>query len=284
VNASYAFSESLVARAGYYWSVGRPDFNQYGGSVTLPNTENPPGPGNQIAINNAGIKAWSARTTKVALEYYFEPVGLVSVTAFRRDFENMFGSTVRRATPEFLALYGLNPVTYGDYDVATQSNLPDPVRTTGVSFNYKQALTFLPSWARGVSVFANASAQRVTGDTSNSFSGYTPRIYNWGVSLSRPKFTLRANWNYTGRKRLGPVAAGRSIAPGTFNWSAKRVVADINADFRLTRRLTAFANLNNIFNDPVDNEVYNPLTPPTAQFRQRQNYGSLWTLGLRSTF
>jgi len=284
VNASYAFSESLIARAGYYWSLGRPDFNQYGGNVTLPNTQNPPGPNNQLAINNAGIKAWSARTTKVTLEYYFEPVGLVSVTAFSREFENMFGQTVTRATPEFLALYGLNPTTYGDYDVATQTNLPDPVKTTGVSFNYKQALTFLPSWARGVSVFANASAQRVTGDTSNSFSGYTPRLYNWGVSVSRPKFTVRANWNYTGRKRLGPVAAGRSIAPGTFNWSSKRLVADLNADYRLTRRLTLFANLSNVFNDPVDNEIYGPATPESAQFRTRQNYGSLWTFGLRGNF
>ncbi|MBL9187068.1 MAG: TonB-dependent receptor [Opitutaceae bacterium] len=284
VNASYAFTGGLIARAGYYWSVGRPDFNQYGGNVTLPNTENPPGPNNRLAINNAGIKAWSARTTKVALEYYFEPVGLVSVTAFQREFKDMFGATVVRATPEFLALYGLNPTTYGDYDVATQANLPDAVKTTGVSFNYKQALTFLPAWARGVSVFANASAQRVTGDTSNSFSGYTPRLYNWGLSLSRPKFTIRANWNYAGRKRLGPVAAGRSIAPGTFNWSSKRLVADLNADYRLTARLTLFANLNNVFNDPVDNEVYGPATPEVAQFRMRQNYGSLWTFGLRGKF
>jgi len=81
--------------------------------------------------------------------------------------------------------------------------------------------------------------------------------------------------------RLGPVAAGRSIAPGTYNWSSKRVVADLNADYRLTARLTVFANLNNVFNDPVDNKVYGPATPAEARFRQRQNYGSLWTFGLR---
>jgi len=284
LNASWAFSENLIARVGHYWSVGRPDFNQYGGSVSLPNTENPPGPNNQLTVNNAGIKAWTARTTKVALEYYLEPVGLVSATAFQRDFENLFGSVVTRATPAFLALYGLNPATYGDYDVATQYNLPGRVRTSGVSFNYRQALTFLPPWARGVSVFANASAQRVTGDTSNSFSGFTPRVYNWGVSLARPRYTVRANWNHTGPKRLGPVAAGRSIAPGTYNWSSKRVVADLNADYRLSGGLTLFANLNNVFNDPVDNKVYGPATPSEARFRQRQNYGSLWTLGLRGTF
>lgn len=284
LNASFNLTDDLIARAGYYWSVGRPDFNQYGGSVNLPNTENPPGPNNQIQINNAAIKAWSARTTKVSLEYYFEPVGLLSVTAFQRDFENLFGQTVVRATPEFLGFYGLNPALYGDYEVSTQYNIPSTVRTTGVSLNYKQALAFLPHWARGVRVFANASSQRVTGDISGSFSGYTPRVANWGVSLSRPKFSLRANWNYTGRKRLSPVAAGRSIEPGTYNWRSKRLVIDLNAEYFLTRRITLFSALSNILNDPVDNEIYGPSTPDHAQFRSRQNYGALWTFGIRGAF
>ncbi|MSU24134.1 MAG: TonB-dependent receptor [Opitutus sp.] len=284
LNAAYNVTDGLVARAGYYWSVGRPDFNQYGGNVSLPNTENPPAPNNQIVLNNAGIKAWTARTTKVALEYYFEPAGLVSVSAFQRDFENLFGSTVIRATPDLLALYGLNPATYSDYDVATQGNIATPVRSTGVSLNYKQALTFLPEWARGVRVFGNVSAQRVTGDVTGSFTGYTPRLANWGVSLSRPKFTAKLNWNYTGKKRLGPVAAGRSIEAETYNWSSKRLVIDLNAEYFLTRRLTVFCALSNIMDDPVDNKIYGPSTPDYAKFRQRQNYGSLWTFGLKGTF
>ena len=284
VNASFNVNDNLIARAGYYWSVGRPDFNQYGGNVSLPNTENPPGPTNQIVLNNAGIKAWTARTTKVALEYYFEPVGLVAVSAFQRDFENLFGSTVVRATPGLLALYGLNPVTYGDYDVSTQSNITTPVKSTGVSLNYKQALNFLPEWARGVRVFGNVSAQRVTGDVTGSFTGYTPRLANWGVSLSRPKFTAKLNWNYTGLKRLGPVAAGRSIEANTYNWSSKRLVIDFNAEHFLTKRLTLFCSLSNLFDDPVDNKIYGPSTPDYARFRQRQNYGSLWTFGLKGLF
>jgi iron complex outermembrane receptor protein len=284
LNAAFNITENLVARAGYYWSVGRPDFNQYGGSVNLPNTENPPGPNNQISINNAGIKAWTARTTKVGLDYYFEPVGLVSVNAFQRDFTNMFGQTVIRADPEFLSLYGLNPATFGDYDVSTQYNVSTPVRTTGVSLNYKQALTFLPGWARGVRVFGNVSAQRVTGDETGSFAGYTPRIANWGVSLSRPKYNLKVNWNYTGLRRLGPVAAGRGIDPGTYNWASKRLVIDVNAEYFVTRRIAVFAALSNIMDDPIDNKIYGPNTPLEARFRQRQNYGALWTFGLKGNF
>jgi TonB-dependent receptor len=284
VNGTYQVSDNIVARAGYYWSVGRPNFTQYAGGVNLPNTENPPGPNNRISVNNAGIKAWTAQTVKVALEYYFEPVGLLSVSGFSRSFKNMFGSTIRAATPDFLGLYSLSPVLYGDYDVSTQYNIPGTVRTSGVSVNYKQALNFLPGWARGVRVFANGSAQRVTGDDSGSFSGYTPRVANWGISLSRPKYTARLNWNYTGVKRQGPVATGRSIAPGTFNWDSKRLVLDLNAEYTLWQRISVFASLNNILNEPVDNKIFGPDTPEYARFRQRQNYGSLWTFGVKGVW
>ncbi len=284
LNASYNIRENLIARAGYYWSVGRPNFNQYAGSLTLPNTENPPGPGNRISVNNAGIKAWSARSTKVTLEYYFASAGLFAVSAFRRDFENFFGTSVFNVTPEFLALYGLDPGIYGEFDVSTQVNLPNPVRMTGLDFNYKQPLTFLPHWSRGIQVFANATAQRATGDESNSLSGYTPRTANWGLSLSRSKYNLRMKWNYRGRSRRGLVAAGRSIEVGTYNWGAERRLLDISGEYFLRKNIALFFNLNNVNDAPADIEIAGPSTPEEAQLSQRSVYGSLWTFGVKGTF
>ncbi|MDO8542169.1 MAG: TonB-dependent receptor [Opitutaceae bacterium] len=284
LNGSYNIRENLIARAGYYWSVGRPNFNQYAGSLTLPNTENPPGPGNRISVNNAGIKAWSARTTKVTLEYYFERAGLFSVSAFRRDFENFFATSVFGVTPEFLGLYGLDPGIYGEYDVSTQTNLPSPVRMSGVDFNYKQALTFLPGWGRGLQVFANATAQRATGDESNSLSGYTPRTANWGVSFSRSKYNLRAKWNFRGRQRRGLVAAVRSIEPGTYNWGAERRLLDVSGEYFVRKNIALFFNLNNVKDAPADIEIAGPSTPSHAQLSQRSRYGSLWTFGIKGSF
>jgi hypothetical protein len=166
----------------------------------------------------------------VRLEYYFANVGQVSASAFRRDFTNFFGRTVVKATPEFLALYGIDPATYGNYDVSTNYNLPGVVRMEGLEFSYKQALTFLPSWAGGVQVFANASSMRATGPTVDSFTGIAliPRAYNWGVSLTRAKYNVRMNWNFRGRQRDGPVT-GRGIEAGTYNWTAKRYSYDLLA-------------------------------------------------------
>ncbi|MDO8540536.1 MAG: TonB-dependent receptor [Opitutaceae bacterium] len=283
LNTSYNIRENLIARAAYYHSVGRPNFNQYAGGLTLPNTDEPPGPSNLIRVNNAGIKAWSARTFNVRLEHYFQGVGQISVAAFRRDFENFFGNTVFPASPEFLALYGLNPELYDGYDVATQHNIEGRVRMQGIQFNYKQVLTFLPHWARGIQVFANASSQRAIGDASANFAGYIPRSASWGVSLTRQKFNVRTNWNYRGRQRRAAVN-GTGIEPGTFQWGSKRLYVDVLGEYQFRKGWAVYANLRNVGDATEDIQIFGPSTPAHAQFRQRIDYASLWTFGIRATF
>jgi TonB-dependent receptor len=289
LNASFNLRENLIVRAARYSSVGRPDLNQYAGGLTLPDPDSDASnPANRIVVNNAGIKAWSAETTNARFEYYFAGVGQISVGGFRRDITNFFGGTVFNATPEFLALYGLDPALYDKFDVTTQYNLPGKVRLTGVDFSYKQALTGLPSWARGVQVFANASAQRVTGDATATanFAGYIPRSGSWGASLTRPGYNLRVNWNYRGRQRRAVVNANpaASIEPGTYNWGSKRLYLDVSAEYALTRRLALFTNLRNLNDATEDTEISGPSTPAHAQFRSRLDFGSLWTFGLKGTF
>jgi hypothetical protein len=273
--------ENLVARAAVYQSVGRPNLNQYAGGITLPNTENPASNSNRIVVNNAGIKAWTARTANARLEYYFRGVGQISVGGFLRNYENFFQAVTFQPPADFFELYGIDPAVYGDYDVATQRNIPGTVKTSGVDFSYKQALTRLPHWARGVQVFANASAQRVTGEAAENFSGYVPRVYSWGVSLTRPKFNLRANWNYRGRLRDGP---GLASDPQSYTWQGKKMNLDLQGEFFIRRGLALFANLRNVGNATEDFEIYGPATPAHAQFRSRQDFGSLWTVGLKGSF
>ncbi len=284
LNASYNIRENLIARVALYRSVGRPDFNQYAGGVTLPDPESIPSQANRIIVNNVGIKAWSANTLNVRLEYYFEGVGQISLNAFRRDFENFFGGTRFVATPDFLALYDIDPGVYGDFDVETQYNVPGTVRMEGSSLNYRQALTFLPHWARGVQVFANASSQRRTGAlVGNSGFTFFPRSGSWGISLTRERFSTRLNWNYRGARR-GPASTGVGIPAETYTWIPKRLTLDAQVDYNLSKRFTLFASMRNAGNEPEDTLIYNDATPGPARFRNRIDYGSLWTFGVRGTF
>ena len=283
INASYEIRKNLIARASWSTAVGRPDFGQYSGGITLPDPENPQ-PGDQITISNVSLKPWYARAMNVRLEYYFQNVGQLLIGAFRRDFEDFEGNTTIPATPEFLELYDIDPNVYGHYPIVTQHNIESTVRMQGINASYKQALTFLPHFARGVQVFANASAQRLLGPASANFAGFIPRTYSWGASLTRAKYNMRANWNYRGHQRRAAIASGPSIEPGTYTWWSKRLYLDVNAEYYFYKRFAVYAALRNVLDAPDDIQVYGPSTPEHAQFRQRIQFGSLWSFGVKGSF
>ncbi len=283
LNASFNLRDNLIARAAYFQSVGRPNFVQYSGGITLPDTAGAPTTANRIAISNPQIKAWQAQTVNVRLERYFEGVGQFSVGAFRRTIDNFFTDIVFNATPQFLDAHDLDAATYDPYDVATQQNVSGTVRMEGFDFNYKQVLTFLPRWARGVQVFANGSSQRLIGDETVSLAGFIPRSASWGVSVTRQKWNARVNWNYRGRQRNAAVTPV-GVEPGTFNYSSKRLYIDVLGEYYFYKRIALFVNLRNIGDATEDTEIYGPNTPEHAQFRQRIDYASLWTIGVKGTW
>ena len=286
LNATFNATESLVLRAAVSTSIGPPDFNQYAGGVTLPNTDNPPSSSNRIVVNNAAIKPWTATTARVRAEYYFRGVGQLTVGAYRRDFRNFFGATAFPATPEFLALYGLDPTEFGTYEVSTQRNVEGGVRIEGLDVGYRQALTFLPPWARGLQVFANGSLQRtnaVKGFLGNSGFSNIPRNAAWGVSFTRPKYNLRLNWVWRADQIRGAVT-GQSIEPDTFNYTPGFTKLDVLGEFTLWRRFALFANIRNAGDVPDRGTTVGPNTPAHAILRYEERYGSLWTIGVKGTF
>ena len=286
LNASYNVRENLIARAAVSTSIGPPDFNQYSGGLTLPNTDNLPAANNRIVVNNAAIKPWTATTVKVRLEYYFAGVGQFSVGAYRRHFKNFFTATVTAPTPEFLALYGLDPAEFGAYEVSTQRNLTNTVRTEGLDVSYRQALTFLPPWARGLQVFANGSLQK-TNAARGTLGGISfneiPRYGAWGISLTRPKFNVRVNWSYRADQTQGELT-GVGIEPGTYNYTPGFTKLDLLGEYAVWKRFALFANLKNIGDIPESGTTVGPSTPAHATLRFQERYGSLWTIGVKGTF
>ena len=214
------------------------------------------------------------------LEYYFGTVGQLSAGFFIRDFTNFFQSVTLASTPEFLAIYGLDEQTYGAYPVTTQVNNPVNVRMTGLEVGYRQALTFLPHWARGIQVVANVTSQRAK--NTNNLTDMSPFSGNWGLSVTRPKWNLRINENHRGRQRLLPVT-GSGIGPGTYDYMTKRRYIDVSGEYFLRRSLGLFVSARNINGAAEDQMIYGPLTPSYARFRAREAYRPMWTVGIKGT-
>jgi iron complex outermembrane recepter protein len=134
-----------------------------------------------------------------------------------------------------------------------------------------------------VQIFANGAVQRATGEEADNFANFIPKTATWGISLSRPEYSLKLNWNYKSRHRRAAVT-GQGIEAGTFAWGSKRLFVDIIAEYRLSKHLALFGNIRNLGDTPEDFSREGPNTPEVAQFRQRDQYGALWIFGVKGTF
>lgn len=284
INGSYKIRPDLIARASYGRAFNRPDFGNILPSMNLPDTE---GTSRTITLTNPDLKPWYADSYGVALEYYFnEPsTGVVSVRAYRRDVTDFWGTTLRPATDDLLEPYGIDPAVYGQalgYQVSTTSNVGE-ARVTGAEFDYRQNLTFLPHWARGLTVFGNLTLQRRVGSQTASFSGFVRKTFNYGVTFSRERFTARVAVNWRGQIEQGRVT-NAGTEPNTFTYLEPRAIADVSAEYRLTRRYSLFVTGRNVNSGNEDTVTYGPSTPKDRIIRGRINYGATWYVGFKGTF
>jgi TonB-dependent receptor len=278
LNATLNLRDDLIARFAYARTLGRPNFVQIIPGTTV---GDPTAATRTISVNNTGLTPWTANNWDVTCEYYPNRGGLMSVGAFRKDVRDFFGSVTTAATIPLLEQYGLSD-DYLGYDLTTLFNAGN-ARVTGVEYAWRQRLEFLPAWARGVGVFFNGTEMQLSGATTADFSGFTDRTINWGVNLDRPRFSTKLNWNYTGRRRLAAVT-GANVPAGTYQYLKSRLQLDVNAEFRLTRRLAAYATVRNLTNMSNVTENYAPNTPAYARTRQIDLFGAAYTFGLKGSF
>jgi iron complex outermembrane recepter protein len=279
-NTTFSITERLLLRASYAETITRPQLSNILPSVTASDPTVTTGIPT-LTVSNTALKPWSARSYDLALEYYFEQPGLVSFGVFQKDISDFFGSVRTRATPELLAEYGLDD-SYLVYDVVTRRNV-GAARVSGMEAEYRQTLSFLPSWARGISVFANSTALHLEGEAIADFSGFIARTTNWGISLNRSRYTVRLNWNLRGRQRMGSVT-GNNIPAGTFEYRNPRRTLDLNAEWRINRYIGLFTNLRNVTNVAWWSEIYGPETPAYARANNLTQFGVQGIVGVKGSF
>ncbi|MBM3853399.1 MAG: hypothetical protein FJ399_09610, partial [Verrucomicrobia bacterium] len=283
LNATYNLRDDLVARFGFAETIGRPPIANIVPSVSLPDATATSG---TIQVSNTGLKPWSARSYDLSLESYLLKGATASISVFQKDVKGFFVSTVTPATPELLDFYG---VVGGDaggvYTIATTANGGN-AQLRGIEISYKQALTFLPSWARGLQVFANWTRRTLTGQNKGDFSGFFPSNLSWGVNFTRARFAAKFSSTYREEIRGNVVAQSASIPAGTFQWSRASLSYQASVQCRLLPWLELYGTLVD-FNDKnnlLGLRWYNPTTPEWASDRQTLKTGPKATVGIRGEF
>lgn len=248
VHARYAISSNLVAHASFSTTSGRPNWSNILGVTDSDDTKH------TISVPNIDLKPRSSRNYDVSLEYYFEPVGVISIGAFRKEIKNYDVTTSYLISAAEAADLGAQPAPGDDtpYLLSTKLNAGDGL-VRGLELNYSQSLSFLPGYFRGLGVFANFTYLKTEGTFDNvgvaglppvktdRLEKFIPRTANAGVSYVYNRVDVRASWNFTDDwAENTPDNAATTKIRGS-RWSI-----DVTSKYKLNRRLSLFADLVNV--------------------------------------
>ena len=260
----------VVVRAAYTNTIGRPDY------ASLVASENLSFDGSQPTLSrgNPGLRPRQSEGFDASLEYYPRG-GLVSIALFSKDIKD-----------EIFTLTGVETVDVGRGAEAVIVTTPRNAETAtirGVELNVQQALTFLPEPFDGFGVFANATFL----DTRFTFrTSVGPRVTglflqpdataNATVYYQRGPFEGRVSWNYIG----GFLETINDTIPNADQYWKERSTFDANISYRLTPRLTIYAEGQNL-SDAGRREV----TGPGRTFLQESaEYGRTFFVGVTANF
>ena len=274
LHVTHQITGDLQARLAYARTYGRPNFNQIIPNTTINDFEGPDTTGalGTINVRNPGLRPWRADNFELSLEHYTAAGGLLTAGVYRKDLDGFFAQRVKLATTEDLAALDLDP-RYAGYQVTSTYNLGKG-RVSGFELNARQPLSILGRWGRRFEVFGNGTFYKDT----NSING---RTLNAGLVARIRPVTFDTKVNYRSESRRAAVAA---LGTDAYEFEGARTTVDATLTVAMARRASLFLSASNLLNDKPSADRRGGATPEYARRFREQEYGALYSLGIRGTF
>lgn len=257
--AKYSLTSGLHLLLAASQSISRPNYNNIAGTISINDTAR------RITLPNPELKPETSDKYFVSLQYYLEPAGTMSVSAYELNVKNLGLANVAISAEE--AGYADDP-DYNGYDFLRASNAPGTRKIKGVDAEYSQQLVFLPGFWRGFSLFGSLSRTipdlRVTSLVSKSANG--------GVRFSNHKFNLQLRCTWAAA-RLTSTNAQRD------QWLNERIMFDLSGGYKINKTYELTLSGRNINNSPIRGYENYP-----GRLRMNEYLGPVWTLGVRGRF
>lgn len=251
IHAFHDITPDLKARVSWSTSYGRPGLTNLLPGETIEDTTSI----QRLTVNNPGLRPQTATNWDATLEYYFEPVGSLTVGYFHKVIEDFIINN-----QEIRTIPGGPDNGYdGEYEgfiERTSLNAGNAV-AAGWEFAYQQQFTFLPGLWKGFGASFNYTRIDTHGTrdgnrylTRNQVNGFIPHSANARLSWRYRKFTSQILYNFTG-EHLTPNAYNfTNPALNLYRYSMKTVNLGFGYQYRPWLNFTVDAT--NIFNEPQE--------------------------------
>ncbi|MDO8543194.1 MAG: TonB-dependent receptor [Opitutaceae bacterium] len=243
VHLRFAPRRDLLLRASYTTSFARPNFGDLMPDTNVNDTNL------TVSQNNTALKPQHADNFDVSAEFYFEPSGLFSLGAFRKNIRDFIFTDSR--TIGSGADNGFDG-QYGGYLLSTRKN-GGTAMAQGIEFSYNQRLVFLPAWLRGMSAYATYTLIDSKGNyNSNGLQSddqlvqFVPEAWNFGLTYQQYRWTIRAQFNYNDRF-LNAYTAN----PAERIYDDERIDGALNVKYQFHKRLSVYCDWTNALDQTV---------------------------------
>jgi iron complex outermembrane recepter protein len=242
LHVRYRPARNLLARASYSTGIGRPPL----GSIIPLDTVN--FDTQIVSRSNPSLKPRTSDNFDVSLEYYFEPVGMLSVGLFRKEIKNFHGTLITSVgTGNDNGFDG----DFAGWELRTTRNL-GRARVQGVEVNYQQQFTFLPGWLKGFGVYANLTKLETKGNPASG-SAATGRVANFIPTSANGGISYR-NFGFSGALQathVGKYYESASSIPSNELWRMDRTTVEFRGRYTINRFVDVYFDVYNIFNEPI---------------------------------
>jgi TonB-dependent receptor len=205
-----------------------------------------------LTISNPSLKPQTSKNWDFSLEYYFEPVGNLSIGWFQKTIKDYIVSGIESGTVPTGANNGFNG-DYGGFRMLSTSNA-GTAYVQGWEFSYQQQFTFLPGLLKGLGFGANYTTLDTHGDfggttnlSSGQVAGFIPRTANVSLSWRYRTLSTRVLVNYHGDY----INAYTAASVGRNQYRFERTLVNVGASYQFTPKLGISIDVSNLFNEPV---------------------------------
>lgn len=245
VHIFHDVTPGLKVRGSYSTSFGRAPLNDFLPAITINETSQ------FITVNNAALKPQTAENVDLTLEYYFEPVGSLTVGWFRKDIKDYIMRDQEIGIIGSGSDNGYNG-EYSGWSERTAINA-NSVVAQGWEFAYQQQFTFLPGAFKGLNLSANYTWIDTHGLyepgrylTKKEVSGFIPYAANIILGWKYRKFSSRVLYNFTGEY----ITTLNSTSPGLSLYRESMKTVNGGIGYQLTPAVGLSVDVVNIFNEP----------------------------------
>ncbi len=245
VHLSHDVTSNLKARLSWSTGFGRPALTN-----AMPN-ETVVEAAQTLTVNNANLLPQTANNWDATLDYYFEPVGSVSVGWFHKTIKDYIVTGTNIGTVGTGNDNGYNG-EYPGFTLLTASNA-GTATVQGWEFSYQQQFTFLPGLLRGLAASANYTIIKTAGDfggggsrSTDEVPGFIPEMGNASLSWTYRKFSTRLLYNFTGSYITNFTAA--TVGRNLYRYKYATLTAGVAYQVRPSLSFTL--DVGNLTNEP----------------------------------